>query len=72
MTYMSTIIYANMGVKSFVKTSTIQPVAPILFKVHFDILNLKDKNGSISFVFSEIALVFPMCFGPDVDHHLIK
>ena len=29
MTYMSKIIYVNMGVKSFVTTSTIQPAAPL-------------------------------------------
>ena len=32
--YMSKIIYANMGVKSFVKTS----------EIHFDILNLRNKE----------------------------
>ena len=41
---MSKIIYANMGVKSSVRTSTIQPAAPKLSKVHFDILNLKNKK----------------------------
>ena len=46
MTYMSKIIYANMGVKSFVKTSTIQPAAPKLLKVHFDIINLKNSKWS--------------------------
>ena len=41
---MSKIIYANMGVKSSVRTFTIQPAAPKLSKVHIDILNLKNKN----------------------------
>ena len=51
MTYMSKIIYANMGVKSFVKTSTIQPAAPKLFTVHFDILNLKNLKMKILLIF---------------------
>ena len=34
------------GVKSFVKTSTIQPAAPKLLNVHFDNLNLKNKKWS--------------------------
>ena len=46
MSYMSKIINANMGVKSSVRTSTIQPAVLMLLKVHFDILNLKDKKWS--------------------------
>ena len=44
MTYVSKIIYAPMGVKSCVGTSTIQPAAPKVSKVHFNILNL-EKQG---------------------------
>jgi hypothetical protein len=44
MRYMSIIIYANIGVKSFIKTYTIQPAAPKLLQVHFDILNLKNVS----------------------------
>ena len=40
--------------------------------VHFNILNLKIKIRPISFVFSGISFVFPMCFGPDEDHLQIK
>ena len=65
MTYMSKILYANMSVKSFFKTSTLQPAAPKLLKVEFDILNLKNKNGPISFVFSGISFIFSMCFVSD-------
>ena len=46
MSYMSRIIYANMGVKSSVRTSTIQPAAPKLSKVHLNILKLKTKKWS--------------------------
>ena len=49
MTYMSKIIYDNMGVKSFVKTSTIQHPAPKLSKVHLNTLHLEYKNCLISF-----------------------
>ena len=45
MTY-DKITYVNMGVKIFVRTSTMQPPAPNLSKVHFNILNLKNKKGS--------------------------
>ena len=48
MTYVSKIKYANMGVK-------MQPPATKLSKVHLNILNLKNKNCPISFVFSEIV-----------------
>ena len=61
-----------MGVKISVSTSTMQPPAPKLSEVHFNILNLKNKNGPISFVFSEISFVFPICFGPDENQHQIK
>ena len=50
-----------MGVKISVSTSTMQPPAPKISEVHFNILNLKNKkNGPISFVFSEISFVFSM------------
>ena len=35
---------SNMGVKSYVRTSTIQNAAPKLSKVNFDVLNLKNKK----------------------------
>ena len=38
------IIFANIGVKLFVRTSTIQPAALKLLKVHIDILFLKTKK----------------------------
>jgi hypothetical protein len=66
------IIYANMGEKSFCETSTIQPTTPKLFKVHFDIFNLKNENGPISFKFSGISFLFSMCFVPDENQHQIK
>ena len=69
MTVTYDIIYANMGVKSFVKTSTIQPAAPKLLKVQFDISNLTHKKCRISFVFSEISSVFSMCFVSDENQH---
>ena len=69
---MSKKIYANMGVKSSVMTSTIQPAALKLSKLHFDTLKVKYKNGPISFVVLGISFVFPMCFGPDEDHQEIK
>jgi hypothetical protein len=62
---MSRIIYANMGVKSSVRTSTIQHAASKLVKVRFNIFNLKMKNDPISFVFS-------MFFGPDEDQHKME
>ena len=46
MTYMSKIIYANMGVKSSVRTSTIQPAARKLSKIHLNILIIKNKIWS--------------------------
>jgi hypothetical protein len=39
MTYMSKIIYANLGAKRCVRTSTIQPAAAKLSKVHFNIFS---------------------------------
>ena len=42
----SKMIYANMVVKSYVKTSTFQLAAPKLSNVNFDILNLKNKKWS--------------------------
>jgi hypothetical protein len=61
-----------MGVKSFIKTSTIQPAAPTLFKGHFDILNLKNKKWSNFTCFSGISFVFSMCFVPDENQLQIK
>jgi hypothetical protein len=67
MTYMSK-YYKYMGVKSFVKTSTIQPAAPKLFKVHFDILNLKNKKWSnFLCIFWNFRCFFHVLF-----HHQIK
>ena len=58
MKYMSKLIYANMGVKSFIRTSTIQPAAP-LSKVHDNILNLKNKkNVRFPLYFLEFPLYF--------------
>ena len=42
-----------------------QPPTPKLSKVHFDILNLINKNGPISIVFSGISFVF---FSPIFAH----
>jgi hypothetical protein len=58
MTYMSKVIYANIGLKRFVKISTIQPAAPKLFKVHFDTLNLK-KMVQFPLYFLKFPLYFP-------------
>ena len=42
-------------------------------KDDFNILvNGKIRNRPISSVSSGIPFVFPMCFGPDEDHHQIK
>ena len=42
---------------AFKSSSTIQPAAPKLSKVHFNILNLKNKYGSIYFVFFGISFL---------------
>ena len=63
MTYMSRIIYANMGVKSCVRTSTIQPAAPKLSKVHFNILNLKNEIWSnFLCIFWKFLCIFDVIF----------
>ena len=57
------IIYANMGVKSYVRTSTMQPVAPKLSKVHFNILNLKNKIWSdFLCIFRNFLCIFDVIF----------
>ena len=43
---MTKITYVNMGVKISVSTSTMQPPAPKLSEVHFNILNLKNTKWS--------------------------
>ena len=59
MTYMSKIIYANMDVNSFFKTSTIQLAALKLLNVHFDIFNTKMKKMSNFFcIFRNFLCIF--------------
>ena len=43
---MTKIPYVNMGVKSSVKTSTMQPPSSKLSKVHLNIFNIKSKKLS--------------------------
>jgi hypothetical protein len=49
--------YINMGIKISVSTYTMQSPASKLSEVHFNILDLKNKNGPISVVFSEIIII---------------
>ena len=60
---MTKITYVNMGVKSSVRTSTIQPAAPKLSKVHFNILNLKNKIWSdFLCIFWNFLCIFDVIF----------
>ena len=57
MPYMSTRMYANMGVKSSLQTSTIQPQALNSSKCPLSVLNLK------------MSFVFQMCNSDGEDMH---
>ena len=55
---MTKIPYVNIGVKIYGNTSTMQHPAPKLSKVHFNILNLKNKTLSDFLYFLKFPLYF--------------